>query len=46
MWKNHAMFAETEGGRALWKNREMVQSLLDRKIGRSGPDSNDDASAG
>ena len=33
MRDNHAMFAETEGGCALWKNKEMVQSLLNRKIG-------------
>ena len=33
MRKNHAMFAETEGGCALWKNRETVESLLNRKTG-------------
>jgi MoaA/NifB/PqqE/SkfB family radical SAM enzyme len=33
MRDNHAMFAETEGGCALWKNQEAVKSLLNRKIG-------------
>jgi MoaA/NifB/PqqE/SkfB family radical SAM enzyme len=33
MRSNHALFAETEGGCALWKNKEMVQSLLNRKTG-------------
>jgi MoaA/NifB/PqqE/SkfB family radical SAM enzyme len=33
MRDHHAMFAETEGGCALWKNKEAVQSLLNRKIG-------------
>ena len=28
MRENHGMFAETEGGCALWKNRELVKSLL------------------
>jgi MoaA/NifB/PqqE/SkfB family radical SAM enzyme len=33
MRENHSMFAETEGGCALWKNRDAVESLLRRKIG-------------
>ncbi len=33
MRENHAMFAETEGGCALWKNREAVETLLNRKTG-------------
>jgi len=33
MRENHAMFAEIEGGCALWKNREAVESLLGRKTG-------------
>jgi MoaA/NifB/PqqE/SkfB family radical SAM enzyme len=33
MRNHHEMFAETEGGCALWKNKEAVQSLLNRKIG-------------
>jgi len=31
MRENHAMFAETSGGCALWKNREAVRSLLDER---------------
>jgi len=33
MRENHSMFAETEGGCALWKNRDAVQALLARKTG-------------
>jgi len=33
MRENHSMFAETEGGCALWKNREAVEALLQRKTG-------------
>jgi MoaA/NifB/PqqE/SkfB family radical SAM enzyme len=33
MRENHSLFAETEGGCALWKNRDAVESLLGRKIG-------------
>ncbi len=33
MRQNHAIFAETEGGCALWKNKEVVQTLLSRKTG-------------
>lgn len=33
MRENHSMFTETEGGCALWKNREAVESLLGRKTG-------------
>jgi MoaA/NifB/PqqE/SkfB family radical SAM enzyme len=33
MRENHSMFQETEGGCALWKNREAVESLLRRKTG-------------
>ena len=33
MRENHDMFAETEGGCALWKNKQAVESLLRRKIG-------------
>ena len=33
MRESHAMFAETEGGCALWKNREAVQALLERRTG-------------
>jgi MoaA/NifB/PqqE/SkfB family radical SAM enzyme len=33
MRENHAMFAETEGGCALWKNRDAVESFLKRRIG-------------
>ena len=33
MRQNHAMFAETEGGCALWRNRDAVETLLGRKIG-------------
>jgi len=36
MRDNHAMFAETEGGCALWKNRDAVESLLGRKTA-TGP---------
>lgn len=32
MRENHAMFQETDGGCALWKNRDAVKSLLGRKI--------------
>jgi hypothetical protein len=28
MRENHDLFKETEGGCALWKNREQVQALL------------------
>jgi MoaA/NifB/PqqE/SkfB family radical SAM enzyme len=31
MRENHAMFAETSGGCALWKNRDAVRSLLDTR---------------
>ncbi len=31
--ENHALFAETAGGCALWKNREAVDLLLSRKTG-------------
>jgi MoaA/NifB/PqqE/SkfB family radical SAM enzyme len=31
MRENHAMFAETSGGCALWRNREAVRSLLDAR---------------
>jgi MoaA/NifB/PqqE/SkfB family radical SAM enzyme len=30
---NHALFAATEGGCALWKNKDVVESLLNRKTG-------------
>ncbi len=33
MREHHALFAETDGGCALWKNREAVESLLSRKTG-------------
>ena len=33
MRENHSLFAETEGGCALWRNRETVEALLGRKIG-------------
>ena len=33
MRDNHALFAETDGGCALWRNREAVESLLNRKTG-------------
>ncbi len=33
MRENHALFAETEGGCALWKNKEAVEALLARKTG-------------
>ncbi len=33
MRENHALFAETQGGCALWKNREAVESLLTRQTG-------------
>ena len=33
MRENHAMFTETEGGCALWKNRDAVEALLRRKTG-------------
>ena len=33
MRENHSMFAETEGGCALWKNRGVVESLLARRTG-------------
>jgi len=33
MRENHSMFTETEGGCALWKNRDAVESLLGRKTG-------------
>jgi MoaA/NifB/PqqE/SkfB family radical SAM enzyme len=33
MRENHSLFSETEGGCALWKNRDTVESLLGRKIG-------------
>jgi MoaA/NifB/PqqE/SkfB family radical SAM enzyme len=33
MREHHSLFAETEGGCALWKNRDAVESLLRRKIG-------------
>jgi MoaA/NifB/PqqE/SkfB family radical SAM enzyme len=33
MRENHSMFMETEGGCALWKNREVVETLLRQKTG-------------
>ena len=33
MRQNHALFAETDGGCALWRNREAVEALLGRKTG-------------
>ena len=33
MREQHSMFAETEGGCALWKQREKVEALLDRATG-------------
>ncbi len=33
MRENHEMFTETEGGCALWKNRDAVQALLEQKTG-------------
>jgi MoaA/NifB/PqqE/SkfB family radical SAM enzyme len=33
MRENHALFAETEGGCALWKNRGAVEELLQNKTG-------------
>jgi MoaA/NifB/PqqE/SkfB family radical SAM enzyme len=33
MRENHRMFAETEGGCALWKQREAVEALLKEKTG-------------
>jgi MoaA/NifB/PqqE/SkfB family radical SAM enzyme len=33
MRENHSLFAETEGGCALWRNRDTVEALLARKIG-------------
>jgi hypothetical protein len=33
MMENHALFAETDGGCAMRKNREAVESLLSRKTG-------------
>ena len=33
MRENHALFAETEDGCALWRNKEAVQSLLNRRTG-------------
>jgi MoaA/NifB/PqqE/SkfB family radical SAM enzyme len=33
MRQNHAMFAETSGGCALWRNRDAVETLLRRKVG-------------
>ena len=33
MRENHALFAETEGGCALWKQREKVEALLDQAMG-------------
>jgi MoaA/NifB/PqqE/SkfB family radical SAM enzyme len=32
MRENHALFAETEGGCALWRHREAVESLLNPKV--------------
>lgn len=33
MRQNHDMFAETEGGCALWKNRDAVRALLEERAG-------------
>jgi MoaA/NifB/PqqE/SkfB family radical SAM enzyme len=33
MRENHSLFVETEGGCALWKNRDAVESLLNSKTG-------------
>jgi len=33
MRENHALFAETEDGCALWKQREKVEALLRRATG-------------